>query len=52
VAAAIAFGVHSGFDLSWQVPAIALTVAAIVGLVIGEPLVQRHESPDSAAPGG
>lgn len=32
VAASIAFAVHSGFDFLWQVPAIPLTVAAIVGL--------------------
>jgi hypothetical protein len=45
VAAAIAFAVHSGFDFIWQVPAIPLTVAAIVGLAVGEPMVKRHESP-------
>jgi hypothetical protein len=50
VAAVIAFAVHSGFDFIWQVPAIPLTVAAIVGIAIGEPLVQRHEPPDSAIP--
>jgi hypothetical protein len=45
VAAAIAFALHSGFDFIWQVPAIPLTVAAIVGLAVCEPSVQQHESP-------
>jgi hypothetical protein len=45
VAAAVAFAVHSGFDFIWQVPAVPLTVAAIVGLAVCKPSVQQHESP-------
>jgi O-antigen ligase len=43
VAAAVAFALHSGFDFIWQVPAIPLTVAAIVGLAACQPSVQRPE---------
>jgi hypothetical protein len=32
VAGVTAFAVHSGFDFVWQVPAIPLTVAVLVGL--------------------
>ena len=45
VAAVTAFVVHSGFDFLWQVPAIPLTVAAIVGLGTCQPSVRRHEPP-------
>ncbi len=45
VAAAVAFLLHSGFDFIWQVPAIPLTVAAIVGLAVCRPQAQRHEPP-------
>ncbi len=45
VAASVAFLLHSGFDFIWQLPAIPLTVAAIVGLAVCEPSVQPHESP-------
>ena len=48
VAAAIAFALHSGFDFLWQVPAIPLTVAALVGLATCQPLVQRQEPPGAA----
>lgn len=44
VAAAVAFALHSGFDFIWQVSAVPLTVAAIVGLAICQP-TQRHEPP-------
>jgi O-antigen ligase len=37
VAAAAAFGVHSGFDFVWHLPAIVLTVALLVGLVLPAP---------------
>jgi hypothetical protein len=45
VAAAIAFALHSGFDFIWQVPAIPLSVAAIVGLAIGQLPARRHDPP-------
>jgi O-antigen ligase len=45
VAAATAFALHSGFDFLWQVPVIPLTMAAIIGLAIGQPHPQRHELP-------
>jgi O-antigen ligase len=45
VAAGTAFLLHSGFDFLWQVPAIPLTVAAIVGLAIHQPPARRHEPP-------
>jgi hypothetical protein len=44
VAATSAFVLHSGFDFIWQVPAIPLTAAAIVGLALYQP-TQRHEPP-------
>jgi hypothetical protein len=50
VAAAIAFVLHSGVDFIWQVPVVPLTVAAIVGLAVCRPTVQRHQSPDIAVP--
>jgi 4-amino-4-deoxy-L-arabinose transferase-like glycosyltransferase len=50
VAAAIAFAVHSGFDFLWQVPAIPLTVAALVGLAIGQSRAQQHEPPGEPVP--
>jgi O-antigen ligase len=34
VAAAAAFALHSGFDFVWHLPAIVLTVALLVGLVL------------------
>jgi O-antigen ligase len=37
VAAAAAFAVHSGFDFVWHLPAIVLTVALLVGLVLPPP---------------
>jgi hypothetical protein len=37
VAAAIAFALHSGFEFLWQVPAVPLTVAAIIGLAVWRP---------------
>jgi hypothetical protein len=37
VAAAAAFAVHSGFDFVWHLPAIVLTVALLVGLVLQAP---------------
>jgi len=37
VAASTAFAIHSGFDFLWHVPAIPLTVAALVGLAIRQP---------------
>ncbi len=37
VAAAAAFLLHSGFDFLWQVPAIPLTVGALVGLAAQQP---------------
>lgn len=37
VAASTAFVLHSGFDFIWQIPAIPLTVAAIVGLAVHQP---------------
>jgi O-antigen ligase len=37
VAAAAAFAVHSGFDFVWHLPAIGLTVALLVGLVLQAP---------------
>jgi O-antigen ligase/polysaccharide polymerase Wzy-like membrane protein len=43
VAAATAFLLHSGFDFLWQVPAIPLTVGAIVGLAVHQPPGRRHE---------
>jgi O-antigen ligase len=49
VAGAIAFALHSGFDFIWQVPAIPLTVAAIVGLAVCQP-AQRHEPPGKPVP--
>jgi hypothetical protein len=49
VAAATAFLLHSGFDFIWQLPAIPLTVAAIVGLAIYQP-AQRHEPQHYPAP--
>jgi hypothetical protein len=49
VAAAIAFALHSGFDFIWQVPVIPLTVAAIVGLAIGQLPARRHEPPGDAS---
>jgi hypothetical protein len=45
VAAATAFTMHSGFDFLWHVPAIPLTVAAIVGLASCPPPARRQESP-------
>jgi len=45
VAAAVAFGVHSVFDFLWQVPAIPLMVAALVGLAICPPSARQHEPP-------
>ena len=45
VAAAIAFLLHSGFDFIWQVPAIPLTLAAIVGLAVCQSQALRHEPP-------
>jgi O-antigen ligase/polysaccharide polymerase Wzy-like membrane protein len=45
VAAVTAFLLHSGFDFLWQVPAIPLTVAAIVGLAVHQPPVRRHGPP-------
>jgi len=50
VAAAVAFALHSGFDFIWQVPAIPLTVAAIVGLATCQPSVQRPEPPGKPIP--
>jgi len=49
VAAAIAFALHSGFDFLWQVPAIPLTVAALVGLATCQPHVRRPEPPIPAS---
>jgi O-Antigen ligase len=37
VAAAAAFAVHSGFDFVWHLPAIALTMTLLVGLVLPAP---------------
>ena len=37
VAAVAAFAVHSGFDFVWHLPAIVLTVALLVGLVLPTP---------------
>lgn len=45
VAAVTAFLVHSGFDFTWQVPAIPLTVAVIAGLAAGQPPGRRTASP-------
>jgi hypothetical protein len=45
VAAAIAFALHSGFDFIWHIPAIPLTVAAIVGLAIAQLPARPHEQP-------
>lgn len=45
VAGAAAFLLHSGFDFIWQLPAIPLTVAALVGLALCQP-AERHEPPD------
>jgi hypothetical protein len=42
VAAATAFLLHSGFDFLWQVPAIPLTVGALVGLAVHPPPSRRH----------
>lgn len=50
VAAAAAFLLHSGFDFIWQVPAIPLTVAAIVGLAACQPSVQRPPPPGEPVP--
>jgi hypothetical protein len=50
VAAAVAFALHSGFDFIWQVPAIPLTVAAIVGLAACQQSVQRPEPPGEPIP--
>jgi O-antigen ligase len=50
VAAAVAFALHSGFDFIWQVPAIPLTVAALVGLAACQPSVQRPEPPGEPIP--
>jgi hypothetical protein len=49
VAAAAAFLLHSGFDFIWQLPAIPLAVAAIVGLAVYQP-AQRQESPGQPVP--
>lgn len=45
VSAAVAFAVHSSFDFLWHIPAIPMTVAALVGLVTP---VAVHEQPASA----
>lgn len=45
VSAAVAFAVHSGFDFLWHIPALPMTVAALVGLVAP---VTVHEQPASA----
>lgn len=50
VAAAIAFSVHSGFDFLWQVPAIPLTVAALVGLAVCQPPARQHELSGESIP--
>ena len=50
VAAVAAFAVHSGFDFLWQVPAVPLTVAAIVGLALGPPTARQHEPPGKPVP--
>jgi O-Antigen ligase len=39
VAAAAAFAVHSGFDFVWHLPAIALTMTLLVGLVLPTPYI-------------
>ena len=51
LAAATAFALHSGFDFLWQVPAIPLTVAAIVGLAICQPPAQPHQAPGKSIAG-
>src|SRR5215469_13980250 len=50
VAAATAFAFHSGFDFLWQVPAIPLIVAALVGLALCQPSALQHEPPGEPAP--
>lgn len=50
VATAIAFLLHSGFDFIWQVPAIPLTVAAIVGLASYLPMSHENEPPGNPIP--
>jgi O-antigen ligase len=49
VAAAAGFLLHSGFDFIWQLPAIPLTLAALVGLALCQP-AQRHEPPGDPVP--
>jgi O-antigen ligase len=49
VAAAVGFLLHSGFDFIWQLPAIPLTVAALVGIALCQP-AQRHEPPGDPVP--
>ncbi len=50
VAAAVAFLLHSGFDFIWQVPAIPLTVAAIVGLASYQSTTRRREPTGKPVP--
>jgi hypothetical protein len=50
VASATAFALHSGFDFLWQVPAIPLIVAALVGLALCQPSARQHEPPGEPAP--
>ena len=45
VSAAVAVAVHSGLDFLWHIPAIPMTVAALVGLVTP---VTVHEPPAPA----
>lgn len=47
VAATVGFALHSGFDFIWQVPVIPLTVAAIVGLALGQPSRERPDPPNN-----
>jgi hypothetical protein len=50
VAAAAAFAVHSGFDFVWHLPAIVLTVALPVGLVLPAPNTAPAHQPSVPVP--
>jgi hypothetical protein len=51
VAATAAFAVHSGFDFVWHLPAVALTVTLLAGVIIPAPWGAGACTPFRTAPG-